>query len=46
LPNLGLGKILALVGLVVVVVLVLLVRLALLPEGVLFGLAFLAVLLL
>jgi len=41
----GIGKVLAIIGLILVIVLVVLERMALLPEGLLFGLAFLAMLL-
>lgn len=45
LQGFGIGKILALIGLVLVIVLLVVGRLAVLPEGLLFGLAFLALLL-
>ena len=45
LTGFGIGRILALVGLVLVVVLVVIGHMALLPIGILFALAFLAILL-
>lgn len=45
LTGIGLGRILAVVGLVLVIVLVVIGHMAILPIGLLFGLAFLAILL-
>ena len=45
LQSFGLGRVLALIGLVLVIVLLVVRQMALLPEGLLFGLAFLAMLL-
>jgi len=45
LSTLGVGKVLAIIGLILTIVLVVIGHLAILPMGLLFGLAFLAMLL-